>query len=203
MELTHRRRYPRIEANFPVQYTVERAENKTRALTLGAGGLFLVLREHAAPEAQLRVQFRPARHLPAIDSGVRVRYQLLGQGIGAEFTDIRPEHRQVILRFIINRMEEKRRYPRTAFAVQVDQEGDDAIGMTTDLSSGGMFLETNRPVQPGSTLKLRIHLGLGETPLEVKTEVLYTVLNLGMGVRFIDIAPSDRARIEAYVAKRK
>ncbi len=202
MELIYRRRYPRIEANFPVQYLVDSALNKTRALTLGAGGLFLILQEQPDPKTLLRVRFRPARHLPNIESGVRVRYELPGQGIGIEYTDISPKHRQMILRFIHERMEEKRRYPRTAFAVQVDKEGQPAIGIATDLSAGGMFVETSNPASPGSTLNLRIQLGLGEPPLEVKTEILYTVLNSGMGARFVEISPADRQRIEAYLARR-
>jgi c-di-GMP-binding flagellar brake protein YcgR len=201
MEQTYFRRYPRIKTNFPVQCTTEDGTHSVRALTLGGGGLFLGISRQIPPDAKLSLRFRPARHFPMIVAQARVRYHLPEQGIGIEFTEIKPEHRQAILRLIYHRMIDKRQYPRAPLAAQVEHESGTSLGLSREISAGGMFIETDKPVPVNSKLDLLFHLDDGGPIVRAQAEVLYVVAKLGMGVRFTEISPADRNRIEAYVAK--
>jgi c-di-GMP-binding flagellar brake protein YcgR len=193
------RKYPRVEVNLPVDYTKEGDTTHARLLTLGGGGLFLGVAEPLALGTELSVRFRPARHLPVVQAKARVRYQLPGQGIGIEFTDISPEHREMVLRLILRRISEQRRFPRIPFATQIEHEGGVFIGFSRDISAGGMFIETKEPISAGSKLKLRFHLD-DVGPVVIATgEVRYTVLKLGIGVLFVDLEPDDRRRIDVFV----
>ena len=193
------RKYPRVEVNLPVDYTQEGDTNRARLLTLGGGGLFLGVEEPLALGTELIVRFRPAKHLPVVQATAQVRYQVPGEGIGIEFTDISPEHREMVLRLIHRLIAEKRRFPRKPFATQVEHEGGVFIGFSRDISTGGMFIETKEPISVGSKLKLRFHLDdVGPVLIET-AEVRYTVQKLGIGVMFVDLSPDDQHRIDVFV----
>lgn len=202
-ESTYRRRYPRISINFPAHYSLEAEERGARGLVLGGGGLFLDSIQELHENDVIRVQFQPSKLLPQIRATARVRYQIQGKGLGAEFTEIGREHREMILRLIQGQMEERRKYPRAAFSVEVVQKGGPTIGLTTDMSEGGLFVETERPAKPGATIPLWIHLGLGESEIEATAEVLYSVLGRGMGLHFVELKPEDRERLLQFIAKRR
>jgi c-di-GMP-binding flagellar brake protein YcgR len=201
MERTYFRRYPRIRTNFPVQCTMHGATHALRALTLGGGGLFLGISRQIPPEAKLSLRFRPAKHFPMIVAQARVCYQLPEQGIGIEFTEIKPEHRQAILRLIYHRMIEKRQYPRVPLATHVEHKSGISLGLSREISAGGMFIETDQPVPVNSKLDLLFHLDDQTPVVRAQAEVLYVIAKLGMGVRFTEISPADQSRIEAYVAR--
>ena len=200
MERTPIRKYPRIEASFPVECRTGEGTQQVRALTLGGGGLFLGTAQMLAPDTELVIHFRPAKHLPVIEARARVRYQLPDKGIGIEFTEIAPEHRQMILRLIHHRMAEKRRFPRAPLATQVEHVAGTLIGFSKDISLGGMFIETNEPLVVGSKVKLLFHLDDTGAAVPATAEVLYAVLKVGIGVRFLDVSPADQARISAHVS---
>jgi hypothetical protein len=50
---------------------------------------------------------------------------------------------------------------------------------------------------------LLFHLEDGGEAIKAEADVLYSVLKLGVGVRFHEIEPADLRRIESYVAKAK
>jgi c-di-GMP-binding flagellar brake protein YcgR len=201
MELHHLRRFPRISFNEPVEYTLDDTTQRARALTLGGGGLFLGISEQIPPGTELTVRFRPAKHLPTVEARARVCYQSADEGVGIEFTEIKPEDRQRILRLILHRIPEKRRFPRAPLAVQVEHEAGMLIGFSRDISVGGMFIETKEPPPTGSHLKLRFYLDEGGPIVLATAEVVYAVAKLGIGVHFIEISPADRSRIDVYVTK--
>src|SRR5713101_3586087 len=99
-----RRKYPRKHVYIPVECTSAGGTRRTHAWTLGGGGLFLGFSERIAEGTELAV-----------------RFQIPDQGIGIEFSEIEPEHREMILLQIGQRMAEKRRFPRVPLAVQVEQ----------------------------------------------------------------------------------
>jgi hypothetical protein len=201
MERNYFRRYPRVSANFPVEYTQNGGTYNARALTLGGGGLFLGISTLMARDTQLTVRFRPARHFPTIVARARVRHQLPDRGVGIEFMEIEPEHRQMILRLIHHRMAEKRRFPRVPLAAQVVHEGGTLIGFSRQISPGGMFIDADQPVTVSSTISLLFHLDDGGPIVKARAEVLYVVAKLGIGVHFVELSPGDQSRIEAYVSK--
>ncbi len=197
----HLRKYPRTSVDLPALCFSEGATYQARVSTLGGGGLFLNLPQPLTPGTEFCVRFRPARHLPTIEARAKVVYQLGDQGIGIEFTDIRPEDRQVILRLILHRMGVERKYPRKPFVAQVEHDAGATLGFSRNLSVGGMFIEINEPPPEGSSLKLRFYLDDGGPIVTVAAEVRYVVKGLGMGVQFVDLPPADRSRIDVYVTR--
>ena len=165
--------------------------------------MFLGISQEVPPDTVITVRFRPAKHLPVVEAKARVCYHRPGEGIGIEFTEIAPEHRQFILRLIHHRMREDRRFPRVPYATQVQHGEGTFIGFSKDISAGGMFVETNQAVEPGTKLNLRFHLDDVGPIVRVEAEVLYEVAQIGIGLRFTDISPEDNARIEAFVSRKE
>ena len=201
MEKAHQRKFPRVEADFTVECKLENGVYRARALTLGGGGLLLGVAQQFSPGTELSIQFRPAKHLPVISAHARVCYLDPEQGTGLEFTEIEPEHREIILRLIHHRMAEKRRFPRAPLPTQVVYEGGSLIGFSKDISAGGMFIETAERLAMGSNLKVLFHLDESGSAIAATAEVMYSVLKLGVGVRFLEMSPENQTRIEAYVAE--
>jgi c-di-GMP-binding flagellar brake protein YcgR len=197
------RKYPRLDVNLPAEYgTGSAPEGKSATvLTLGGGGLFLGLSEAFALGTELSVRFRPARRLPLVETRAKVVYQAPERGIGIEFLEISPEHRQAILRLIHQKMEENRKFPRAPLAVQVQQSGGVSIGFSRDISPGGMFIETAEKFDTNSALGLRFHVDDSGQIVIATAEIRYVVPKLGMGLEFSEISPEDRDRIQAYVNK--
>lgn len=71
---------------------------------------------------------------------------------------------------------------------------------SSDLSVGGMFLETISGYPTGTELQLRFKLKEDDpTPIEVRARVLYSANGIGVGVEFLDTAPEHRMRIAKLV----
>ncbi|MBZ5564216.1 MAG: PilZ domain-containing protein [Acidobacteriia bacterium] len=186
--------------NFPAECSLEEDTFPARALNLGGGGLFLSMPRQLAPGKALSVRFRPAKHLPAVEASGRVIYQLADQGVGIEFTEIKPEDRQRLLRLILRWKGAKRKYPRKPFVAQIEHEAGVILGVSSDLSVGGMFIKTKEPLAEGSNLKMRFYLN-GGPMVRVAARVRYVVKGMGVGVQFIDLLPADQSRIDVYVTK--
>jgi c-di-GMP-binding flagellar brake protein YcgR len=202
MEPSHARKYPRIPVDLPVNYNAESGENRTRALMMGGGGMFLGIAQPLVPGTDLTIRFRPAKHLPVVEAKARVCYLVAGQGIGIEFTEITPEDRKYILRLIHHRRGDQRRFPRAPLATQVEHSEGSLIGFSRDISTGGMFIETNQSLDPGTRLNLRFHLDNEEPILKAEAEVLYQITRIGLGLQFTEVSPEDYERIRAYVSER-
>lgn len=200
MEQDHLRKYPRVEADISVEITSESGSEKTQATTMGGGGLFLGTAQSVEPGTEMTVRFRPAKHLPVVEARARVSYSIPGEGLAIEFTQIDPKHREMILRLVHRRMEEKRQYPRAPLATQVEYVEGTLIGFSKDISIGGMFIELTKTIPVGTRLRVLFHLEDGGDAVTTEAEVMYSVLKLGVGVRFSKLDPSKRKRIEAYVA---
>jgi len=195
-----RRRYPRIRTKFPVEYSLGDKAIRQQTTTLGGGGLFLGEVEDLKTGSVLTIRFRPAKHLPLIEAKARVCYSLPGEGTALEFTEIPPEHREVLLRLIHHKTGSRRRHPRAALATQIQCQECMSLAFSRDVSVGGMFIETTDPMPVGSRLNLRFNIDDGPVVV-AQAEVTYEVAKLGIGVQFVDLTPEDLKRIEAYVAR--
>jgi c-di-GMP-binding flagellar brake protein YcgR len=200
---THRplRKYPRLDVELSAEYEADaRPDSKpAKVLTLGGGGLFLGVGDSFPPGTEVSVHFRPGPRLPVVHTKAKVLYEVPSKGIGLEFSDISSSHRQAILRFIHQKMEENRKFPRAPLAVQVQQPGGMAIGFSRDISIGGMFIETSEKFDLNSSVGLRFHVDDSGQIVIATAEIRYIVQKLGMGVEFSEMSPQDRERIESYV----
>jgi len=68
-----------------------------------------------------------------------------------------------------------------------------------DLSGGGAFVDARTVLPAGTITQLRFTV-LGRA-ISVRAEVRYSVPSFGMGVRFLDLLPEDRAFIEQFISQ--
>jgi len=106
---------------------------------------------------------------------------------------------------------ERRRQRRSELDVEVGLEGDNRFytGTTGDISAGGLFVSTDTPLMVGTELILSFVLPDG---YRVATEATVTwvrapryrpdELPSGMGVRFEELAATDRNALEHFLEER-
>lgn len=95
---------------------------------------------------------------------------------------------------------ERRHSERVLFCNEVDVVGY-GPRRSSDLSSGGMFIETIAAFPKGTVLELRFKVQEHEPePIRVKARVLYSANGIGVGVEFLDLLPQDRDRIERVLS---
>jgi uncharacterized protein (TIGR02266 family) len=103
------------------------------------------------------------------------------------------------------RLVEKRRDARVPLVLRIDSPGQPGFrGATENLSAGGLFVRTERPLDPGTRVPLLVSFpGLLE-PIELEVEVAWTrqgVAELpgGVAVRIPDDRPLDREKIARLI----
>lgn len=94
--------------------------------------------------------------------------------------------------------EDKRSSPRTFNVVEVEcftlDETATALAVRmSDLSLTGAFLDSAAGLRPGTRLSLRFKVG--EQHVQATAEVVHTMQQFGMGVRFVSLSPEGRAAI--------
>ncbi len=106
---------------------------------------------------------------------------------------------------------EKRIYPRKTLRTQVILEDEFGEGFiyfyTTDLSLGGLFIESEIPLKIGTKMFLSFGLGPGRSQVRTVGEVVrleklastYPGVS-GMGIQFVDLAAGDKKAIEEFTA---
>lgn len=105
---------------------------------------------------------------------------------------------------------DRRRWERVLVDLVVDYRAEDTFlfAYITDISAMGIFVQTHEPEPPGTRLNLRFLVPGQKEPFELEGEVIWinpyrpgdpASLNPGMGIRFIDLRPSDRERMTELV----
>ncbi|MGH9680760.1 MAG: PilZ domain-containing protein, partial [Candidatus Acidiferrales bacterium] len=76
------------------------------------------------------------------------------------------------------------RYPFTATAEVVGFGSDTRVqGRASDLSRMGCYVDTINPLSPGAVVTMR--LSKKTDIFEARAEVVYSVMGLGMGIKFL------------------
>jgi uncharacterized protein (TIGR02266 family) len=110
------------------------------------------------------------------------------------------------------KVHEKRVHPRRTLRTQVifeDESGEGFIYFySTDLSLGGLFLESDIPLKLGTRVFLSFALRDGEAPLRtigrvvrVERETAESLSIVGMGVQFSDLSDFAKQAIQNYVGE--
>jgi uncharacterized protein (TIGR02266 family) len=105
---------------------------------------------------------------------------------------------------------EKRQTHRLPLAMEVTYESGDEFmsSFLSDIGGGGVFIGTHDPLEPGTTLRLCFHIPGFTDSLMVSGTVVWvrgleTGYKPGMGVRFDEMEPEDRERLDRYLAAAK
>lgn len=98
--------------------------------------------------------------------------------------------------------EDRRRATRVSFPCEVECTGV-GVGQSplnprlSDLSLTGAFVDSVVTLPPGT--RVRLKFPLPSAVVTVMAEVAHAMPQFGMGVRFIDLDPAQRAAIEEVV----
>jgi c-di-GMP-binding flagellar brake protein YcgR len=107
--------------------------------------------------------------------------------------------------------QEKRQYPRARVACPVIMETSQGVvdGRTRDISLGGAFVQTWKPLKPKEVLYLAIlDVPLLDHHLPIKAEVLRSYTSMyddpqaqsGLGLRFSKISEVDRESLSTLIS---
>lgn len=100
---------------------------------------------------------------------------------------------------------EKRQGARAPAIAEVafDHKGMRFQGRISDLSRGGMYIDTINPLPEGSTVGFQFSLpgDSPESPVAGQGRVVWMVHMQGMGISFTFLSDEDRARLEAYLSR--
>jgi hypothetical protein len=90
------------------------------------------------------------------------------------------------------------RYPFAADAELIDMEsGTQVTGVTSDISLGGCFICTSKPLAVSSRARLRL-TRKGQS-LEALIAVRIVKPRVGLGVEFFDVAPPNDEILSAWI----
>ena len=103
---------------------------------------------------------------------------------------------------------EKRERPRILIALEITyKSGDDFLSsFLSDISGGGVFIGTANPMEISTRLQVCFHIpGISESLLVNGTVVWVRDIESsdkpGMGVRFDEMEPGDRERLDHFLSE--
>jgi type IV pilus assembly protein PilZ len=96
------------------------------------------------------------------------------------------------------------------FLVEYQHVEDFLIDYSANISIGGMFIQTQRPLPVGTRFRLRFKIPNRARPVETEGVVCWVIPpdhsgpeKSGMGIKFFELSPSDRKAVEKMLAEWK
>lgn len=106
---------------------------------------------------------------------------------------------------------ERRRFDRVPVEIEIRYETADGFfqDYIRNLSLGGIFIETSKPLPTNTKLKVQFSLPEMSDPIVADGVVVHTLRVgqarnpsvSGMGIRFSELEPSSRQMLESYLRK--
>jgi uncharacterized protein (TIGR02266 family) len=101
---------------------------------------------------------------------------------------------------------ERRRDDRVDMTVRIDYATVDELfsEFTRDINAGGLFIETEKPPQPGTEVSMQFHLPGSEEALSTLGRVVRVAPGAvgspsGVGIEFDELTAQDRVKIDRIV----
>lgn len=102
--------------------------------------------------------------------------------------------------------DDRRRFERAPVTLRIDYGTVDEMfsEFTRDINEGGLFIETDKPHEPGTEVSMQFHLPGTEEALHTVGRVVRVTRSEvgsagGMGIEFDELDPGDRSRIDQIV----
>lgn len=98
--------------------------------------------------------------------------------------------------------EERRVQPRftTQFRSTFSGNRREGQGQTLDISAGGCKIESDMPIEQGTTLECRLHIPGLDWPLRIDEATVRWVGDTNFGVEFSRVAPEELAKLKAVLS---
>lgn len=87
--------------------------------------------------------------------------------------------------------------------LSVDYEGysESIITRPPDISTRGMFINTNRVFPEGAVLNVQFSLAVSGVEIRSRAEVRYCLAGVGVGVEFVEISPESVDAIQKEIER--
>jgi PilZ domain len=85
-------------------------------------------------------------------------------------------------------------------SVMYEGSTEDVAQRLPDISTRGMFINTNRRFPEGAVLNVKFRLALSGVEVQARAEVRYCLAGVGVGVEFVEISRAAVSAIEKEVA---
>jgi uncharacterized protein (TIGR02266 family) len=102
--------------------------------------------------------------------------------------------------------DDRRRARRAGVTVRIDYATVDEMfsEFTRDINEGGLFIETEKPHQPGTEVSMQFHLPGSKEVLSTIGRVVRVSsgdvgMPPGMGIEFDELTAADRIKIDAII----
>jgi len=109
--------------------------------------------------------------------------------------------------------DDQRKNERIDFEIAIDVQSDDNFfaGITMNISSGGLFIATDRPLPVGQVIRIRFTVLTLHEQVESRAVVRWVRgpdagdrdLPTGMGVQFLDLPPHVVQAVDAFIRDRR
>jgi type IV pilus assembly protein PilZ len=198
---------------FPVRYVSEGVAVQTTSRELSALGI--AVRSLAPPQVGSRVSmalYLPNTAVPEVAIG-RVARAKAGAakeaGFWADFIVVDPQARMRISHLLSDRDQSEgnqRGFPRhsVTLAVRFRSARDFVLEHATNISRGGIFIQTEDPPPLDTAVQVEIQLPDEAAPVTTNGVVVHRQLAVagkqpGVGVQFVDSGDDFRDRIDRYM----
>ena len=101
---------------------------------------------------------------------------------------------------------DRRRSDRASLTVRIDYSTVDEMfsEFTRDINEGGLFIETDKPHEPGTEVSMQFNLPGSDFALKTVGRVVRVTPSAsgrpgGMGIEFDELTPDDRTKIDQIV----
>ncbi len=196
-----RRRVPRVPfaATSVITETASARTVVAQTTELSRFGCFVVTTTPYARGTRIHIELAEAGATFAASAVVAY---VTAEGMGIVFSLVEKDARAVLENWLART---PRRFARQSIdaSARVQDLGawSENVVVTSDLSAGGCFLKTTKPLAQGSHVRVRItHKGQEFTAV---AKVTQNVRPDGMGIEFVEIGPRDRDILENWLADEK
>ncbi len=212
---TDTRDFLRVPIALQLRYPRGEQIEEKYLTVLGEGGLFIATTEPLPKDSELELEIIPIGKGKFLKLLGQVTWQKLqgpvdSLGMGIRFVGLEEEQKQHIYALVDDALRqallEKRRFPRidTRLGLAIEHEGELLQVVTQDLSMGGMFIVSDRPVAVGDEVEFELRLPGDMPKVRGKAEVVRTIDNArpgqseGFGVQFVDL----NLNLQQYICDR-
>jgi uncharacterized protein (TIGR02266 family) len=192
---------PRELKNLSMEFTCNGQTTWETGHLLGIAAVELDTRRSEPLHAPAELRFRLHPTAPWIHAQGVIATPPAGGGLRIQLTDLPEAHRRHILEVLYPPGQDRRLHRRVSLVTQIRTvvDGKTLVGYSRDISSGGVFVETENPAAKGSEVTLRFKLRETSAILEVRALVVYALAGEGMGLKFLDPPPEVRRVLEQFV----
>jgi uncharacterized protein (TIGR02266 family) len=189
-------------AAITVDFTCGDQTTQETARLLGVAAMVVETARRDPLETPAELRFRPRSDSPLIVARGVVAAHLGEKGVRVHFTELSENDRRYLLQLLYPPGADRRAARRASLVTQIRTvvDGETLVGYTRDISTGGVFVETEDPPSKGTEVSLRFRLRAEAPIVGARAVVVYTLPGVGMGLKFVELAPELRQAIEDFVA---